>query len=256
MDVEFLLDLQEAEEEALCKKGMEKWAEEEFSTLLCRGSEGRKRQDPWRGVSNITILGPDRRGLAVVKELWEAREEVAKELDLAPGLVLKDETIIELALNKPRSEREFRETGAAERVKVEKNCELDLLFDRYIPVQHRIKPKIWKEAVDRALALKPSSLPRPTAPPTKRGAAVPSSLKIWEKRHPERLRRLQKAMEGSGRVAEALGLPPAFLISPRILREYFWTAPPGAESENFLRSAGVNDWRLSLIVKVIEASNL
>ncbi|MBR6439971.1 MAG: HRDC domain-containing protein [Aeriscardovia sp.] len=256
LDVEFLLDLEEAEEAALREKGMGEWAEEEFSTILRKGSERKERRDPWRGVSNITALGPDRRGLAVVRELWEAREEVAKDLDLAPGLVLKDETIIELALKKPRSEKEFRQTGAAERVKVEKNCELDLLFDRYIPLQHRIKPKTWKEAVDRAMALKPSSLPRPAAPPSKRGAAVPSSMKIWERRHPERLRRLEKASEGVEKVAEPLGIPPSFLISPRILREYFWIAPRGEGAEEFLRSEGVNDWRLSLIVKVIEASNL
>ncbi|MBO6003771.1 MAG: HRDC domain-containing protein [Aeriscardovia sp.] len=256
LDVEFLLDLEGAEEEALRKKGMQDWAKEEFSTLLRKGRECKKRQDPWRGVSNITALGSDRLGLAVVRELWEAREEVARNLDLAPGLVLKDETIIELALKKPRSEREFRETGAAERVKVEKNCELDLLFDRYIPLQQQIKPKTWKEAVDRALSLRPSSLPRPAASPSKRGAAVPSSMKIWEKRHPDRLRRLEKASEEVGAAAKSLGIPSSFLISPRILREYFWTLPRGGEIEDFLRSKGINDWRLSLIVKVIEASNL
>ena len=256
LDVEFLIDLEGAEEEALRKKGMEEWAREEFSTLLRRGSDLKKRQEPWRGVSNITVLGADRRGLAVVRELWEAREEVAKDLDLAPGLVLKDETIIELALKKPRSESEFRQTGAAERVKVEKNCELDLLFDRYIPLQHRIKPKTWKEAVDRALALPSSSLPRLAAPPSKRGSAVPSSLKIWDKRHPDRLARLEKASEEVEKIAASLSIPPSFLISPKILREYFWTVPPKGEGENFLKSFGVNGWRLGLIAKVIEASNL
>ena len=256
LDVEFLLDIKEIQERDLRKKGVRQWAEDEFSTILQKGIEGKKRRDPWRGVSNINVLGPDRRGLAVVREVWEAREEVARELDLAPGLVLKDETIIALALKKPKNEREFRETGAEERVKIEKGGQLDNLFDHYIPLQRRIKPKIWKEAVQRAMDLNPSSLPLPAAAPAKHGSAVPNSLKIWEKRHPDKLERLQKAMDAVGKLSSSLDIPSVFLISPRILREYFWTEPAGADFEKFLRSEGVNDWRLSLIVKVIEASNL
>ena len=256
LDVEFLLDIEELQERALREKGMRKWAEDEFSTILQRGVEGRERPDPWRGVANINALGPDRRGLAIVKELWEARDRVAKELDLAPGLVIKDETIIALALKKPKNEREFRETGAEERVKIERTCELDALFDRYIPFQRHIKPKIWKEAVERAMGLEPSSLPMPTAPPHKHGASVPNSMKIWEKRHPERLKRLERAMQAVRKAARSLDIAPVFLISPRLLREYFWMEPAGGDFEKFLRSEGVNDWRLSVIVKVIEASNL
>lgn len=256
LDVEFLLDIEEVQERALRKKGVRQWAEDEFYTILQKGAENKKRHDPWRGVSNINLLGSDRRGLAIVRELWESREKVAKELNLAPSLVLKDETIIALALKKPKNEKEFRETGAEERVRVEKNCKLDCLFDHYIPFQHRIRPKLWKEAVERAMNLSASSLPLPSADPYRRGTSVPNSLKIWEKRHPDKLKRLKKAMESVGRIARSLDIPSTFLISPRLLREYFWMEPAGMGCEEFLRSEGVNDWRLSLIVKVIEASNL
>ena len=256
LDVEFLLDVEEVQERELRKKGVRQWAEEEFSTILQKGAEGKKRRDPWRGVSNINLLGADRRGLAIVRELWEERERVARELNLAPGLVLRDETIVALALKKPKNEKEFRETGAAERVKIEGNGDLDRLFDRYIPFQRRIKAKTWKEAVERAMALKPSFLPTPTAAPYRHGASVPNSLKIWEKRHPDRLERLQRAMKGVGKLARSLDIPSVFLISPRLLREYFWMEPFGGDVERFLKSEGVNGWRLSLIVKVIEASNL
>ena len=170
--------------------------------------------------------------------------------------VLKDETIIALALKKPKNEKEFKETGAEERVRVEKMGELDGLFDHYIPCQRRIKPKIWKEAVEKAMEIKPSSLPLPAASPSKRGSAVPNSLKIWEKRHPDKLARLERAMEAVQKVARSIDIPSVFLISPRLLREYFWMEPEGSDCEKFLRSKGVNDWRLGLIVKVIEASNL
>ena len=63
-------------------------------------------------------------------------------------------------------------------------------------------------------------------------------------------------MKAVGKLARSLDIPSVFLISPRLLREYFWMEPVGADFEKFLRSEGVNDWRLSLIVKVIEASNL
>ena len=82
------------------------------------------------------------------------------------------------------------------------------------------------------------------------------SMKIWEKRHPERLKRLERAMQAVRKAARSLDIAPVFLISPRLLREYFWMEPAGGDFEKFLRSEGVNDWRLSVIVKVIEASNL
>ena len=142
--MEFLLEIEEIQDRELEEKGVRQWAEDEFSTILQKGIEGKRRKDPWRGVSNINALGSDRRALAIVRELWQAREQVAMELDLAPGLVLKDETIIALALKKPKNEKEFKETGAEERVRAEKMGELDSLFDHYIPCQRRIKPKIWK----------------------------------------------------------------------------------------------------------------
>ncbi|MBQ1803887.1 MAG: HRDC domain-containing protein [Bifidobacteriaceae bacterium] len=256
LDVEFLLEIEEIQDRELEEKGVRQWAEDEFSTILQKGIEGKRRKDPWRGVSNINALGSDRRALAIVRELWQAREQVAMKLDLAPGLVLKDETIIALALKKPKNEKEFKETGAEERVRVEKMGELDGLFDHYIPCQRRIKPKIWKEAVEKAMEIKPSSLPLPAASPSKRGSAVPNSLKIWEKRHPDKLARLERAMEAVQKVARSIDIPSVFLISPRLLREYFWMEPEGSDCEKFLRSKGVNDWRLGLIVKVIEASNL
>ncbi|MBQ1374608.1 MAG: ribonuclease D, partial [Aeriscardovia sp.] len=58
LDVEFLLDIKEIQEKDLRKKGVRRWAEDEFSTILQKGIEGKKRPDPWRGVSNINVLGP------------------------------------------------------------------------------------------------------------------------------------------------------------------------------------------------------
>ena len=46
-----------------------------------------------------------RRQLAVVRELWLTRDEVARRRDVSPGKVLSDAAIVEAALGQPKSSR-------------------------------------------------------------------------------------------------------------------------------------------------------
>ena len=54
------------------------------------------RADPWRRTSGIHRVRT-RRGLAVVRELWNVRDEIARDADLSPRRVLADQAIIEAA---------------------------------------------------------------------------------------------------------------------------------------------------------------
>ena len=38
------------------------------------------------------------------------------------------------------------------------------MFERYAPIQRAVKPKVWKQAIDRAIALKPTQWPTMPAP--------------------------------------------------------------------------------------------
>ena len=54
------------------------------------------RHDPWRRTSGIHKVRT-RRGLGLVAELWYARDEIAREQDRAPGKILPDLAISDLA---------------------------------------------------------------------------------------------------------------------------------------------------------------
>ena len=54
----------------------------------------RPRVDPWRRTSGMHRVRK-RRQLAVVRALWERRDEIARRRDIAPGRVLPDAAIVE-----------------------------------------------------------------------------------------------------------------------------------------------------------------
>ena len=43
-------------------------------------------------------------------------------------------------------------------MRIRTGTEQDKMFERYAPIQRAVKPKVWKEAIDRAMALRPSPM--------------------------------------------------------------------------------------------------
>ncbi|WP_114559944.1 HRDC domain-containing protein, partial [Desertihabitans aurantiacus] len=97
LDVELLLELREVMGRHLEEAGKAGWAEQEFAALAAAaGTAPPVRVDPWRRTSGIHgVRTPT--GMAVVRELWLARDEIAQRTDRAPGRVLPDAAIAELA---------------------------------------------------------------------------------------------------------------------------------------------------------------
>src|SRR5439155_1149864 len=76
LDVASLVDLRNALEGELEQQGKLTWAHEEFEAILAT-PPAPPRTDPWRRTSGIHRLR-GRRQLAVVRALWEARDELAQ----------------------------------------------------------------------------------------------------------------------------------------------------------------------------------
>ena len=68
--------------------------------LVDRGAR-RPRQDPWRRTSGMH-RARGRRALAAVRELWQARDEIAQRRDVTPGRIIPDSAIVEAANAMPR----------------------------------------------------------------------------------------------------------------------------------------------------------
>ena len=92
--------------EELIALGRWEWALEEFARLeTVRYRETEDDAEPWRKVKNIG--GLDRRSLAVVRDLYEWRDKLARKADRPPFKVLGNDTIVDLAKVKPASPREL-----------------------------------------------------------------------------------------------------------------------------------------------------
>ena len=119
--------------------------------------------------------------------------------------------------------------------------EQDKMFERYAPIQRAVKPKVWKEAIDRAMALHPSQWPSMPAPaPDENGIVnAPRSMRLWQQRHPDRYDRLQRVRRVITSIAEDTRTPAEMIIKPQILRNLCWVENPAeVDVEEFLIAQG------------------
>ena len=83
LDVEVLVELRDALASQLEEQGKAEWARQEFAAVLAVPPPG-PRTDPWRRTSGIHRMRNPRQ-LAAIRALWEARDHLARERDIAPG---------------------------------------------------------------------------------------------------------------------------------------------------------------------------
>jgi ribonuclease D len=231
LDVEVLIDLRDALERELREQGKLDWARQEFDAVL-RTVAPTPRPDPWRRTSGMHRVR-NRRQLAVVKALWEARDAIARKRDSAPGRVLSDAAIIGVAVAMPTTAQELgRLSGWGGRS------------------TRRLVSELWP--VVAAVYDKPDSeLPRQAIP----GEGPPPPSR-WPDRDPEAAKRLAAARAGLTEVAQRHNLPLENLLAPDTVRRLAWD-PPGSEVEevrSFLVSAGARPWQIDLTAEPLAAA--
>ncbi|GII54542.1 3'-5' exonuclease [Planotetraspora thailandica] len=224
LDVEVLVELRDALHDELNSTGKLDWALEEFASIAAAPGHP-PRSDPWRrtsGIHRVRTL----RGLAVVRELWTLRDEIARESDLAPGRVLPDSAIVQAALDQPRTTKALTEiapfTGRSAR--------------RYL--------RDWLAAVTQARGMAESDLPQPVGP----GDGPPPANR-WADRDPAAARRLAAVRTAVAALADEHRMPIENLLQPDSVRRLAWE-PPADLSEDAvgarLRELGAREWQISL----------
>jgi ribonuclease D len=121
-DVRFLHAIRDELYRRLETLGRRAWLDEEMATWQDEAEEAISREQ-WRRVSGSAAL--DRRGLAVVRELWRWRESVARRRDCPARRVLRDDLIVELAKRKTSEIPRIRAVRGLERGDL-KRCLPDL----------------------------------------------------------------------------------------------------------------------------------
>lgn len=254
LDVEILIELRHELYEALYSAGKITWAQQEFAYVLEQSMQPKAAHpEPWRRVSHISDLRSDGRGLAIVRELWYERDKWARQLDIEPTLLLTDAAIMEAAKRKPHNAKQF----AAIRILNERvtaraqSTEQERMFERYIPIQRKVQPKVWKAAIERALALPYHELPIEQVSGANDIPQPPKSLKIWREHHPERFARLERVRQVLAQIAEDTQTPVDMLVQPKLIKALCWQDIDAAHVREFLTEYGARPWQVNLVSKSV-----
>ncbi|MBU6163586.1 MAG: HRDC domain-containing protein [Actinomycetales bacterium] len=240
LDVAVLIDLRDKVEAALRDSNKLAWAEEEFAASL-KAELPKTRPEPWRRTSGMHQIR-SRFELAIIRSLWQARDEIAKKIDLAPGRLLNDAVIIELARNKPKKREEFLEIPI---VKMRIRNEIQISYiNRWLSVlneAYRIPEENWPEMRARG-----DSLPAP---------------RIWRDKFPIANAQLQHVRRSLAEISEKYSIPQENLLSPEILKRIIFNN--GKESPTpdsplarlnlveVLGTLGARKWQIDLVFDAI-----
>ncbi|MER7046940.1 ribonuclease D [Streptomyces jumonjinensis] len=232
LDVELLVDLRDALEKELDRQGKLEWARQEFDAIVA-APPAPPRKDPWRRTSGMHKVRR-RRQMAVVRELWEARDRIAQRRDVSPGKVLSDGAIVEAALAVPAHVQALSALpGFGHRM-------------------GRRQLEQWQSAVDRAKALPDAELPQPGQP-----LNGPPPPRAWADKDPAAAARLSAARAAVSELAEELNLPQENLITPDTVRRVCWEPPAERTVEavsSALAALGARPWQISLVAPLLTAA--
>ena len=231
LDVEVLIELREAIAQVLTEQGKTAWAAEEFEYLRCAESTPTRR-DRWRRTAGIHKVRT-RQALAAVRELWTARDRIARGRDIAPGRILPDSAIIAAALADPKTVDEL------------------LALPVFGGQKQRRGATVWLDALAGARAGdEPPELSEPLNGP-------PPPVR-WAKRNPEAAARLEAARSAMAELSAEVGVPTENLMSPDLVRRLCWDWPDTADAattaDEMLRDSGARTWQRQLVVPALAAA--
>ncbi|MBP7805544.1 MAG: ribonuclease D [Candidatus Planktophila sp.] len=240
LDVELLIELRQKIYELLNASNKWKWAEAEFESILI-APPAPPRIDPWRRTSGMHKI-KKRDQLVVIKNLWHARDEIARAADVSSGKLLNDAAIIEFAIHKPLNKKD-----------AEKALRPIGMRARWLE-----NMSTWLSATEAAL-----NTPEDQWPPMKSGADTLPPLKLWRERFAEKYAPLTHARFAVESVAQELSIPAENLISPEIIRRLCW-APPADSLQNLnvdavceaMLNLGARQWQVEVVGPLVAAALL
>ncbi|GGC28244.1 ribonuclease D [Brevibacterium sediminis] len=211
LDVEVLLPIRDILHQQLLDSDRWEFAQQEFTHLL--DFTPKHFDEPWRRTHGLSKIR-SRRDIARVRELWQTRDSMAREADLAPTKILRDRELVALAQSGVKSSddilAQWRRLSRAEAAR---------LFRAY----------------RKASRLGAEELPgRSERGRSKRSAFNPAELK-------ERVAALKAAMS---ELSEELTIPHDVLLQPAIVKSL--AAESSVDVEGYLGEAGARPWQIEL----------
>ena len=186
------------------------------------------RAEPWRRTSGIHKVRKPR-ALAAVRALWEARDRLAAERDIAPGRVLPDAAIVDAAVVAPTSPAALAALPGVPRPVA-------------APAHLRTGARRWRKR-------------RASTPTRCRGRRLPGDgpppVARWADRDPAAAARLAAARAGIAALSAEWSIPAENLLQPDLLRRVCWSPPADGDVAAALRAGGAREWQVELIAPVL-----
>ncbi|MBK4157119.1 ribonuclease D [Corynebacterium macginleyi] len=236
LDVELLLELATALRDILAEQEKLDWMEEECAAIVAmHANQTAPQPQSWRDIKGVSSLknGNQR---AAAQSLWDLRDDISRQTDTAPGRVLPNKVLVEIARRLPTTQSQLariegfprRRKGAAQR---------------------------WFEAVQQSQKIPPEKHPSALH----QQKTVPSKS-VWSRQYPHQWEGYQQVHAAVGDIAEELTLPPDLLLRPATLRATVWAAIGGNGTINrpddvptFLEREGARSWQINLVAPVVIA---
>ena len=240
LDVELLVELRDRMATILEESKKMEWALEEFASIL-KAPPAPPRVDPWRRTSGMHKI-KKRDQLAIIKTLWEARDAIASQQDIAAGKLLNDSAIVELAIAAPITKKDFEKT----------------LRPLGLRPRWMENLKVWLDSIATAVAL-----PEDQWPQMRTSADTLPPIKLWRDKFPEKFAPLSHARAAIELIAQENSIPVENLITPEHVRRVCWSPPAGATEtlslslvEEALRKLGARQWQIDLVAPALAVALL
>jgi len=223
LDVDVLHELKTSLDEKVAELGRAQWLDQELARLPFFKPKPQPK-DAWRNLPGITKI-KDERKLKIAASLYQKRDDIAKEKDVAPGRLIPDRSIMAAVDQLPATKRDLALNrdfqGRASR---------SLLDEWWKAVQNSDSVDISEQELD------PNHLP---------------NHRSWERRFPDAHLRLSELRPLVLAKAQELGLAPEILLSPDTLRRVCFR--PEKDISAQLRTLGARDWQIELLATELEA---
>ncbi|MFD5867078.1 HRDC domain-containing protein [Corynebacterium sp. NPDC060344] len=244
LDVELLVELCDALTAALAELDRVEWLRQESEAIRLAHAPGARAVPDgqrWRSMRGVGKLKRPEQ-LVAGRELWLARDRMARERDVSPVTVLPHDVLASIAEKLPRTEAEMTSLKG-------------------FPRRRRGAAKLWLGELRRALGT-----PRDTWPARQRPTGTPRPHhRNWEERAPEAAAVLDRLKAGHELLAEDLAIAPETLFRPSDLREVAWTMSgagvgevPGTDDEvrGLLAGMGARPWQVDVMSGLVSEAVL
>jgi ribonuclease D len=226
LDVDVLFELWAEVEKVLIETGKLDWAIQEFAATLAAQPKAAK-VDKWRGMTGLHEV-KDPKKLAIARELWTARETLAVKLDVSPGRLIPDSSIVNVVKETPRAKPQLAGNRS------------------FVGRASRSYLDTWWKAIEDGSNSR--DLPLLKVP----AVGIPNH-RIWPTRFPEADRRLKIIRPAIAELAEKHGLPVENVLTPDYLRTICFEPPSFDEVgvSQALRALGAREWQIELTCQPI-----